>query len=303
MIEFELPRIKHLIDAVVLNERIINGSIEPNWKDFRSGRLSQFRNKIIHNFNPCRFFRGSIIALNNPEISHESRYANPPGNLTSIGRCNLPGESVLYTSIDFLGAIQETILTTKNPKVLDSTENVLFVSEWTIDNNYDYRAIDLDFVFPWINTGPLEFFDHVYFNQLNYLFRSHGHYGFSANFSSVVFNGTEINGKRYPIVPNNFDLIIYPSIVKNRKFSNYAFNPRLIKEGKLNLTKIWPVKLAKDYYNTLLKSEFMMHHGIRQYGIPSPYNQGLIRWFDMNIAERAYFASATANISKISFRG
>jgi hypothetical protein len=189
-----------------------------------------------------KVYRASFIHDNEERINLKSGYSYPPPSLTELGRCNLKGHPVFYCTPSFLGAIYEAILTRNDVNVLKEYDYFMYVSEWELSEKKNYHVYDTNFTVPLTSENEEDFFRTIYQLMINKIFTSKLGHDISANLSFNLMGfkreATEFLTFPEPTFGENCKFIIYPTVVKDGKFPNFAIHPSIIDKIELKFNKV-----------------------------------------------------------------
>jgi len=284
--------------AVEVMGKILNGQSSLTWEEFQKGGF--------YAIMPCkweieslRIYRASFINENDDLINIKSRYSYPPKELCNkAGRCHLADYPVFYGASDFLGAIQETIITRKNKTILQEYYNVIYVSEWEMPTKKNYIAYNLSQQYPMKDQSDIEIWRGVYQNFLNQLFRSEKGHGFSSGFSFMLMYGVRKENKIYPIFEGGCKAMIYPTVVKNGIFTNYALHPSIIDNHDLELNRIFKLKIPVINWYDAIRHKNAMPMEVLKVGKLISKDSNLLLWTKPDVSDNLFISRISKSVKK-----
>ncbi len=251
--------------------------------------LTIFPGGVLHlnglNNIPFKFFRARPW----DEIIRDelrSEYSYPPISYTTTKRANLDGHPVFYCAFDPLTAVMEVIQ--NREKFEENKDRLYCISSWKIK---DYRNIKLSSFMGDLDVGH-PFYDFKQFQQ-NEFKKQLGEekrnieqaeiiseiYNFLSNSflesEDYVISSYFSHKHLYARHSYRTDILIYPSIVIDKRTTNFAINPNFVDErmylkcvyvlkinaidyddGKVSEVKMLPVKIGINKESIIYWREF-----------------------------------------------
>lgn len=241
----------------------------------------------IYPYQGMKFYR-ITSKFDGFDKTQPNNFRNPPPPYAPAGRCNLPKYPVFYCSTNGFFSLREYL---KYHPITETTE--LFLSEWIITRTHLWRM--LSFIFseipsenPFHIIGKERHFDVVrlysqwmttkqideYIKFYHQKFTSDDHL-FSSLMAHKFFYGDQE------------DLIIYPSVVNDKKDCNYAFNVKTINDRLLQLNKIYAFMISNFKQDA---NEFNINWSLEE--VSTQINHHKIHWQEKHVVDVKEFIKA-----------
>ena len=282
--------------AIDVMGKILQGKLSLTWEEFNKAGYFILMPAFWEPIN-LKVFRASFINDNDELINQKFRYSYPPKKYCNKpGRCHLAGFPVFYCASEFLGAIQETIITSKSKTILEKYNNIIYVGEWGLSTKKKYMALDIRRQYPIKDTSKNEFCIGAYIYFLNQLFSSERGYDISSGLSFMLMHGVKKDDKIYQIFEGGCDAIIYSSVAKRGLFTNYVFNPSIIDNHELELRRVFKLKIPVINWYDAIRNTTTLPMEIISVGKPISKEGNLLLWAKPETSDMIFIDSFSKKI-------